>query len=169
MPRTLSWRSPRTAVASRRRQPRHVQHPGRAVPQWRVCQDILQLFADTFDLKLVVHVDENRAAQMKACLLNGVEIAVGGSKKNRIAGNRRRRKNSANRQHLLQADHYVIVKIVSEYSFIFWRALLICQSRTVLLGGTRLEIPGELLCGEIHGEQAALMGTQIHHVAHDGG
>ena len=59
---------------------------------------------------------------MKTCLLDGIQITVSRTKKNRVAGYCRGRKNSANRQHLLQADYDVVVKIVGERCFIVRRA-----------------------------------------------
>src|ERR1700751_55727 len=66
------------------------------------------------------------AQAYRAELLYGVEIAVSRAEKNRVSGDRGRRKHRAVGKHLLQADHDVVVKIVGKSCFVI---------RSPLVGG----------------------------------
>jgi len=62
----------------------------------------------------------------RAELLYGVEIAVSRAEKNRVSGDRWRRKHRADGKHLLQADHDAVVKIAGKSCFVI---------RSTLAGG----------------------------------
>ena len=102
-------------------------------------------------------------------LFERVEIAVGGSDINDVAGDHGRGQDRSYSVEFADANHHVVVEVRRESGFIVRTAIGFRERRQILARGLRLESPDGFSGVEIDGDEFAVLSSEVERVACDGG
>src|ERR1051326_1015084 len=97
-----------------------------------------------------------------------IDVSVGAPKIDHLPCDRWRGKNGADREHLGNSSHHVVIKVVKESGFILRCPVRLRQRRTVRARGVRLKLPGQLLSLQIDGPTLSLVRPYVERTTGDG-